>query len=393
MKSAGFINLPDWKNRLQEILTELGREEMLRFPVLGRENAESPWVTLDPEDFFSAVQTGIHFAGTNNIRRLPENLITTDAELAINRLLKGKFRQTFFSAAIGSTFPFQHIICSKYVVSRPEKFIVLNDSVVGFILSKMEKESKNLEQAIHEAQWEKLVGGNPSLNLHGMVTRNRLILQIAHIFGRIIRPESIKAVGINNLAIEDVRIATELGFSIRLLGMAQYRSDALQAIVEPCMIPEKYLLAQARGGSEMIYVKTLDGSSQVYSCPGTSPEIQISGILSDLFDTSRDFSENIQLHEKVESFSDSFYLRFNIVNITDTLARLLELFNRSNIEIEKIYQPVAGVSRETSNSAGQTVVLVTGKTTRDNLEKNLAMVSKHVKLAGLKALFRFIRQA
>lgn len=381
MESPGFINLPDWKIRLQEILTSIGHEEMLRFPVLGRENADRPWVTLDPEDFFSAVQTGIHFPGSNNIKRLPENLITADAELAITRLLEGKYRQTFFSAAIGGTFPFQRIVCSDYALARPEKFIVQNDSVIGFILSKMEKEGKTLEQATHEAQWEKLVGGNPSLNLHGMVARNRLVLQIARIFGRIVKPESVLTIGINSLADDDVRFASEMGFSIRLLGMAQYISGVLQAMVEPCMIPANYLLAQVRGGSEMMYVKTADGLSQVYACPGTSPEIQVRGILSDLYEGCQQHTDDIILEENVECFSDCFYLRFNIVNMTDTLSQLLQLFNRSGIEIEKIHQP-----------AGQNLILITSRTTRENLDKSLQQIGNQVKLAGLKACFRFIRQ-
>ena len=393
MQSAGFINLPEWKRRLQEILSSLGREDALKFPVLGRENAEKPWMALDSGDFFAAVQTGIHFAGGNNVKKLPENVITTDTELAIKRLLEGKHRQTFFSAAIGGTFPFQRMICSEYAVARPEKIMVQNDSVTSFVLSRMEKEGKTLEQAIHEAQWEKLAGGNPSQNLHGMVSRNRLVLQIAQIFGRMLRPEDIFTAGINALSVDDVRIAAELGFSIRLLGIARYQEGAIKAIVEPCMIPSRYLLAQARGGSEMIYVRTTDGMTQFYSCPGTSPEIQVYGILSDLYDECRTRAADLTTPDRIEPFADHFYLRFNIVNLTDTMAQLLQMLNRNGIEIEKIHQTAVAVSRETSDTAGYAIILITSRTTRDNLERALGQIAGQVKLAGLKACFRYIRQA
>lgn len=390
MKSAGFINLPEWKRRLQQILSSLGREDALKFPVLGRENGEKTWMAFDSSDFFAAVQIGIHFAGGNNIKKLPENIITTDAELAIRRLLEGKHRQTFFSAAIGGTFPFQRVICSDYAVARPEKIMVQNDSVTSFVLSRMEKEGKTLEQAIHEAQWEKLAGGNPSQNLHGMVSRNRLILQIAQIFGRIMRPEDIFTAGISTLSVDDVRIAAELGFSIRLLGIARHQEGTMKALVEPCMIPSRYLLAQARGGSEMVYVRTDDGLTQVYSCPGTSPEVQVRGILSDLYDAR---TIDLTSPERVEPFADHFYLRFNIVNMTDTLAQLLQMLNRNGIEIEKIHQTSVAVSRETSDTAGYAIILITSRVIRDNLERALGQIAGQVKLAGLKASFRYIRQA
>ncbi len=393
MSSAGFLNLPDWKRRLQEILIVQGCQETAKLPVLGRENAESPWMTLDPGDFFAAVQTGIHFGSGNHVKRFPENVVTTDSELAIQRLLEGKHRQTFFSAAIGGSFPFQRLLCSAYAVSRPEKIIVQNDSVTGFILSRMEKEGKNLEQAIHEAQWEKLVGGNPSLNLHGMVARNRLILQIAQIFGYLLRPDQVPTIGINTLSVDDVRIAGELGYAIKLLGIAQCQGGIVKAVVEPCMIPDRYLLAQVRGGSEMIYARTADGQSHVYNCPGSSPEVQVRGILSDLYDQSTTRVENLVTAEKVESFADHFYLRFNIVNMTDTLAMLLQMLNRNGIEVEKIHQPMVAVTRETSDNAGYTVVLITSRTSRDTLEKALGQIGSQIKLAGLKACFRYIRQA
>ena len=393
MKSAGFVNLPEWKRKLQEILTRLGREDTLKLPVLGRENAESPWMTLDSGDFFSAVQTGIHFSGGNEVRRLPENLITTDTDLAIARLLAGKYYQTFFSAAIGGTFLFQRMICSEYAVARPHKIIVLNDSVTSFVLSRMEKESKNLEQAIHEAQWEKLVGGNPSQNLHGIVTRSRLVLQIAQIFGYMVRPDQVATSGINALTATDVRIASEMGYSIRLLGMAQNDDGVIRVLVEPCMIPAKYLLAQVRGGNEMIYARMTDGLSQVYSCPGTSPEIQVRGILSDLYDEFRFNVTDLKTPEKTEGFSDHFYLRFSIVNMTDTLAQLLQVFNRCGIEIEKIHQPTLAVSRETTGTAGYELVMITSKIDREHLEKALGQVGSQVKLASLKSCFRYIRQA
>ncbi len=393
MKSAGFVNLPEWKRKLQEILTRLGREDTLRLPVLGRENAESPWVTLDSGDFFSAVQTGIHFSGGNEVRRLPESVVTTDTDLAIERLLAGKCRQTFFSAAIGGTFLFQRMICSEYAVARPQKIIALNDSVTSFVLSRMEKENKNLEQAIHEAQWERLAGGNPSQNLHGIVTRSRLVLQIAQIFGYMVKPDQIPTSGISSLAVDDVRIAAEIGYSIRLLGMAQNDDGVLKVLVEPCMIPSRYLLAQVRGGNEMIYARTTDGLSQVYSCPGTSPEIQVRGILSDLYDEYCSNITELKIPEKIECFSDHFYLRFSIVNMTDTLAQLLHVFNRCGIEIEKIHQPVQAVSRETTGTAGYELVVITSRTGREHLEKALGQVAGQVKLACLKACFRYIRQA
>lgn len=393
MQSCGFLNLPDWHDQLQQILSDCDREDLLRLPVLGSENVENPWVSLDREDFFSAVQTGIYFNGKSPLKRFTDIVITADATTAISRLLQGQFKKTFFSAAIGSTFAFNRIATSGEACARPEKILVQNDSITGYILAKMENEDKTLAEATHEAQWEKIVSGSPNLNLHGVVTRDRLILQVAELFGIIINPELVPVIGISTLADEDILIVKNLGFSIRLLGVAEKIDNAIKAMVEPCIIPSTFLLAQARGGSEMVYFKTVDGLSQVYSCPGTSYASQVRGILSDLSNCSSGRSRELQCQESNEEFVDSFYVRFSLVNLADTLAQILQVFNRAGIEIETIHQPVPFVSRETRDCGRHCVVLLTGRTTRETMEKTLAQVKDQVKLSSIRACFRFMRKA
>jgi len=392
MQSVGFINLPPWQAELQKILTRLGREDLLRIPVLGRENVDKPWAAFESGDFFAAVDTAVHFAGTGNLKQFPATVITTDAELAIGRLLAGDAQKTLFSAATGGTFAFLRIAASDNTVGKPDKILVQNDSVAGYVLSRMETAGKTLEEAIHEAQWENIATGNPSQNLHGIITRNRLVLQIAAIYGLIIRPEIIKTSGISTLSCHDVEIARELGCSIRLLGLVQIDSEKVRAVVEPCMIPSAFLLAQARAGSEIIYFKTESGGSHVYSAPGTSYESQVRAVLSDLELYSAQRSDMSLFNGEVEDFSDCYYLRFNMINMNDTLATILQLFNRAGVDVEKIHQPAVEVSRETADKLRQNLVIITGKTRRSIIDNVLVQIGEQVKLAGVRACFRFLRR-
>lgn len=390
MNCAGFLNLPEWQGHLQKILTKLNCKELLRSPVLGSENVEHPWVALDSEEFFSAVETGILFHMNHGVSRFPEKLISADAEIALQRISNGEYRNTFFRAAIGATFPILKIFASEYDSAKPERIFSQNDSVAGFILSRMETSQKSIEDATSEAQWEKFAPSNPNLHLHGIVTRNRLALQIVEVFGCVLPLEEIKTVGISSLTVEDVKIAASLGCSIRLLGMAQKTPTGIKAVVEPCMIPMKYFLAQARGGSEIIYAQTEDGQSQVYACPGTSCETIVRGILTDLADCGERTDSLIHV-DSVENFSDKFYIRFELMNITDTLAKVLNVFSQNGIDVDSIFQPGTDVSRETETSTSVSLVIVTGKTDSDELRTVLEEVNQKVKLASVVSFFRYIR--
>ncbi len=384
MKNVGFLNLPGWKNQLQEILVRMGREDLLKLPLLGRENSDNAWSAFDQDEFFSLVHTGVSFNG-NPVRSLPQKVITNDATLAINRIKNGLEADTYYSAAIGGTFPFLNMLCD-YCISKPVKIFVQNDAFAGFVLSTMEKESSSFEEAICDARWKDLTDDNSNLSLHGIVSRNRLVLQIAEIFGCFIEPEQISCVGINNISKLDIDIAKNQGNSIRLLGIAEYDGSSLKAITEPCLIPERYFLAQTRGGSEIIYAKTADGQSHVYACPGASAETVVRGIVRDIDQLGVNTKKKLVKAENIEELKSRFYVRFNIVNLTSTLAELLHAFEIAGVEIDEIYQP--DVSYETTD--GNLFIICTDYTTRTQLNKTLEAINKNIKLASLKACFRII---
>lgn len=384
MKNVGFLNLPGWKKQFQEILVKMGRKDLLKLPLLGRENSDNAWSAFDHDEFFSFVQAGVAFNG-NPVRDLPQRIITNDAALAIKRIKNGLDSDTFYSAAIGGTFPFLNMLCD-YCISKPVKVFVQNDAFAGFVLSTMEKEGKSFEEAICDARWKDLSDDNSNFSLHGIVSRNRLVLQIAEIFGCFVEPEKVSCIGINNVSKLDIDIAKELGSSIRLLGIAEYEGSSLKAMTEPCLIPERYFLAQARGGSEIIYAKTADGQSHVYACPGASAETDVRGIVRDIDQLDVNSKKELVRIEKVEELKSRFYVRFDIINLTSTLAELLKTFELAGVEINKIYHP--NVSYETLN--GGSLVICTDCTTRTTLDKSLEAINKNIKLASLKACFRII---
>ena len=384
MKNAGFLNLPPWKDNFQEILIKLGRSDLLKLPLLGRENSDNVWSAFDYDEFFSIVQMGIFFSG-RPIQNFPSKIITSNASLALERLKNKHFKDTFFSAAIGGTFPFLKMLLDSSI-AKPTKFYVQNDAFSGLVLSIMEKENKSFDEAVCDARWKGATDDNSNFSLHGICCCNRLVLQIAEIFGCYINPDKIICRGISSLSKIDIAIAKELGMSIRLIGIAEYDGNSLKAAAEPCIIPLSYFLAQAKGGSEIIYLKTEDGQSHVYACPGSSHESIVRGIVSDIDLASNQEKQELKTIDNIDDFKNKFYLRFNLINLTDTLAELLKIFAQTDIEIEKIYQPKIVYE----NLENQQLVLLTQPITRTRLNQALDKISNTMKLVSLNADFRII---
>ncbi len=391
MKSVGFLNLPGWQGELQKILTKNSLESILRAPVAGSENVEYPWAALETEEFLSAVETGIHFAGGSAVKSWTKKVITTDSSVASDRILKGLFNSTYFYGAIGGTFSFFKMLGEDFSSPGIKRIIVQNDAVSGYVLSRVEKFGKTIEEATHEAQWDGIATENPNPHLHGMVTRNRLSLQMAEAFNVFTAPENIFCEGISTLSPEDVLISKELNCSIRLLGIGEIEDGEIKACVGPCIIPDKYFLAQARGGSEIIYAQDVNGGSQVFACPGTSNEQIIRGVLSDLFSAECKKKKPIVLQSRCSSIPGKFYIRISLVNLADTLSQICGIFVENSIEIESIFQDFKKlVSRETDDSELE-AVLFTGETSNEKIADVCRIIGEKARLATVKSCFRFIR--
>lgn len=389
MKTPGFLNLPQWHEQLLQLIKKLGHEELLRSPVLGEENVERPWVSFSRDDFYAAVETGIHFPARHPLKRETQKIVTADAELAISRIQQGKYQDTFFSAAIGATFPFLRMLTLPLLTELPDRFIVQNDSVVSFILSCMQKENKSLSEATASAQWDGAAISNPNPSLHGLVSKNRLILQIAEIFGVQVSLDDIKSIGITTVNQKDIKSGTGLGYSLRMLAMASFDGNILKACVEPCFIPSSYFLAQNRGGSEMIYAQTNSGRAQVFACPGTSLETITRGILSDIYDTPIRH-ENLVKPDAIEEFADHFFLRIKLADCVSTLAQVLNVLHKFQVGTEKLVQPECSVSHETDDCSEPVLIIITDKVFRRVIERVIKEIHQNIKLAQVEACFRLI---
>lgn len=389
MKTPGFLNLPQWHEQLLQLIKKLGYDELLRSPVLGEENVDRPWVSFSRDDFYAAVETGIHFSARHPVTRETQKIVTADAELAISRIQQGKYKDTFFSAAIGATFPFLRMLLSPLLTELPERFIVQNDSVVSFILSCMEKENKSLSEATASAQWDGAAISNPNPSLHGLVSKNRLILQIAEIFAVQVSLEDIQSIGITAVNQRDIQSGKDLGYSLRMLAMASFDGNILKACVEPCLIPSSYFLAQNRGGSEMIYTQASSGSAQVFGCPGTSLETIVRGILSDIYDTPARH-DNLVKPDVIEEFADCFYLRIKLADSVSTLAQVLNVLHKFQVGIEQLIQPGCQVSHETEDCSEPLFIIITDRVFRRVIERVIKEIHQNTKLAQVEACFRLI---
>jgi len=271
--------------------------------------------------------------------------------------------------------------------------LAVTDGVVSFILSEMEHSRGTVDDALREAQWQGVAPGNPVRHAHGLVARERLALLASRMFGIKLPAEKIPVEGITKISWEDVEIAKENNFCVRVLGIVEKKENHLQAWIGPCLIPDRYLLAQVRGGMEAAYLQFKDRTSMVYVGPGTSKEVVVRGMLRDLdqFQKQGDFG-NPPFREisciPLDQQSASFYVRISIMEFVSTVARIMNIFAERNVKIQSFYQRPSLKFSDVREVDASDFVIFSKPVQEGVVRKVVDEIRSEVKLANVKSCIR-----
>jgi homoserine dehydrogenase len=160
--------------------------------------------------------------------------------------------------------------------------------------------------------------------------------------------------GISNLAQVDIRYAEELGYRIKLLGIAKRKINGFELRVHPTLIPTRQLIANVEGVMNAVLVKGDAVGQTLYYGPGAGSEPTASAVIADLVDVARMMTADPQHKVPHLAFQPdmlssvpilpmgevetSYYLRLRVVDQAGVLAEITRIFADQSISIEALVQ-------------------------------------------------------
>lgn len=126
----------------------------------------------------------------------------------------------------------------------------------NYILTKMEKEGLSFEACLKEAQRLGYAEADPAFDIEGNDTAHKLAILTTLAFGNKISADDIYLEGITNISSEDIQAAAELGYRIKLLGVAQVTESGIEQRVHPTMVPLDSVIAQVDGVTNAVAIES-----------------------------------------------------------------------------------------------------------------------------------------
>lgn len=161
-----------------------------------------------------------------------------------------------FEAAVAGGIPVIKALRESLTGNHVSRIYGIMNGTCNYILTKMEKEGLSFEACLKEAQRLGYAEADPAFDIEGNDTAHKLAILTTLAFGNKISADDIYLEGITNISSEDIQAAAELGYRIKLLGVAQVTESGIEQRVHPTMVPLDSVIAQVDGVTNAVAIES-----------------------------------------------------------------------------------------------------------------------------------------
>ncbi len=252
-----------------------------------------------------------------------------------------------FEAAVAGGIPVIKTLTEGLAGNQIRRVMGVMNGTCNYILTRMANAGLPYETVFEEARQLGYLEADPNLDVGGIDAGHKLSLLAAIAFGTRVSFDHVELEGIGNVSIEDIRMADDMGYHIKLLGVAQMTGRGLEQRMTPCLVPAESPLGQLQGGTNMV---VLDGDSVgqiVLRGPGAGEGPTASAVMGDVIDLARGIRvptfgrPAATLAEPIPAKAATpapYYLRMTLLDKPGALAKVATCLGEAGISIDQMRQ-------------------------------------------------------
>ncbi|AVT12219.1 homoserine dehydrogenase [Paracidovorax avenae] len=263
-----------------------------------------------------------------------------------------------FEAAVAGGIPIIKALREGLTANRIQWIAGIINGTTNFILSEMRDKGLDFDVVLKEAQRLGYAEADPTFDIEGVDAAHKATIMSAIAFGIPVQFDKAYVEGITKLAAADIRYAEQLGYRIKLLGIAKRREGGVELRVHPSLVPSKRLIANVEGAMNAVVVQADAVGTTLYYGKGAGSEPTASAVIADLVDIARlaaadpehrvphlAFQPNT-LDEARDALPvlpmaevvTSYYLRLRVADEAGVLAKVTGLLAGAGISIDAVLQ-------------------------------------------------------
>jgi len=295
-----------------------------------------------------------------------------------------------FEAAVAGGIPVVKALTEGLAGNDITRIIGVMNGTCNYILTRMQSAGLPYDEVFEEANQLGYLEADPNLDVGGIDAGHKLALLASIGFGTQVAFDGVELEGIGQISIDDINHAADMGYKIKLLGVAQMTGRGLEQRMTPCLVPDTSPLGQLEGGTNMVVLEGDQVGQIVLRGAGAGEGPTASAVLSDIIDIARGTrlstfgqpADSLVTAKPAQATTPApYYLRMTLQDKPGALAKVASELGEAGISIDRMRQ-------YGHDEATAPVLIVTHKTTRAALDKAQEGLAKTDVLSGQPVALR-----
>jgi homoserine dehydrogenase len=319
--------------------------------------------------------------------------------VSLARLAEQAGAQLGFEAAVAGGIPVIKTLREGLGSAKIARVYGIMNGTCNYILTRMGNEGISFAECLKDAQALGYAEADPGFDIDGHDTAHKLAILASLCFSHEIAPSDIFVEGITRITQDDIKVASDLGYKIKLLGIAQRSPEGVEQRVHPTLVPKSSAIANVDGVLNAISLETDHVHELMLVGPGAGGPPTASSVLSDILDIARGNrvpplgvpSQELNPYRQapMRAHEGGYYIRLNAKDVPGALAAIATRMAERGISIESVIQrPDLRSMDQPAGDSTRTIVLLTQDTMEANVRESLVQIAADGFIVGNPQLIR-----
>jgi len=299
----------------------------------------------------------------------------------------------YYEAAVAGGIPILRTLANSLASDKITRVLGVVNGTSNFMMTKMVEEGWSYDDALAEAQRLGFAESDPTNDVDGIDAAYKMVILSQFAFGMKVAFDDVAHKGIRNITPEDVAVAQDLGYVVKLVGSIEETPSGIAAEVTPTFLPKAHPLASVNGVMNAVFVESIGIGESMYYGPGAGQKPTATSVVADIVRIVRrlndgtigkDFNEYSRdlVLANPEDVKANYYFSILAPDSKGQVLKLAEIFNAQDISFKQILQD----GKEGDKAR---VVIITHKINKSQLE-NVSAELKNVSEFDLLNTFKVL---
>jgi len=286
--------------------------------------------------------------------------------------------QLAFEASVAGGIPILQALRTGLSGNSFKRVAGILNGTCNYILTTMQKEGRDFGDVLADAQAKGYAEADPSFDIDGVDAAHKLAILASLAYGTKPALDALYIEGIRHITRADIAYAAELGYRIRLLGIATQTKEGISQRVHPCLVPVDSPLGQTEGVFNAVQVEGDAVGRVLFQGRGAGAGPTASAVISDIVAIARGErwpaftvrTANLADAQRVpmEHHRCSYYIRLEVADEPGVLADITRIFAEEKISVQSLIQHTH------ADNAPAQVVITTHATVEEAMQRALAKI-------------------